>query len=736
MATPEEILAKAKALYDAGDVDGAKRLAKIAKSRMGGGGPQYAPNGVPMNAAAKAEIAAKAKAGTLPLPSAERMAEQAAIDQSAADQMTIGNGARAGLSKFVQGLPFVGEYSDEATGMIGNAVGWMTGDAGLGDRAMAAQRADQEAMDREYPKTSLGLQIAGGITGSIPLAAAAGPKLLATAKESLMGKAIVGAVAGSTAGGGEGFVSGYGAGNDGDRMQSAKERGMVGAGLGAAIGGIAPFAAAGVEKLAKWAKGYDTKIIAKVLGVDKKTANMIKAGFDADDPAAALAALDRAGPDAMLADAGPGMGRLLDASMQSSGPAARIASKEIEGRAAKAATRLNNIFDNLLGQADEGMKSAAKAIAQKTASARSAAYEKAFAVPINYADDAGRAIEDVVARVPDDIMARAVKAANDSMRIEGRVNKNIMASIADDGTVTFSKPLDLFQLNELKVKLGELGRAAVDQFGRPTGEGRRIKSLEVQLAKALGDAVPEYRAAVKMGGDKIAEDMGLDLGRKMLSPSVTREQVVEQLRGAADDAVAAAKRGLRNYLDETMANVRAVISDPNVDAREAMKVVKDLSSKASRQKVTSLLGAQKADALFDTIEEATAHLELRAAVARNSATASRQAIQGQATAEVGDTVLDAARDGEAINFAKRIVQTVTGGSSARKQAALNQLYTEVSKALTGPRGAEAKAAMAVIEKALSGQAIKTEEAEAIARLLTTGGALALHQTGTKYLAPR
>ena len=27
MATPEEILAKAKALYDAGDVDGAKRLA-------------------------------------------------------------------------------------------------------------------------------------------------------------------------------------------------------------------------------------------------------------------------------------------------------------------------------------------------------------------------------------------------------------------------------------------------------------------------------------------------------------------------------------------------------------------------------------------------------------------------------------------------------------------------------------------------------------------------------------
>jgi len=34
MATPEEILAKSKALFDAGDVEGAKRLARIAKGRM------------------------------------------------------------------------------------------------------------------------------------------------------------------------------------------------------------------------------------------------------------------------------------------------------------------------------------------------------------------------------------------------------------------------------------------------------------------------------------------------------------------------------------------------------------------------------------------------------------------------------------------------------------------------------------------------------------------------------
>lgn len=662
-----------------------------------------------------------------PAKIAEIMKGATAAETSMAsfDKSTLGQMPKAvtAAAKFVQGVPFVGEYLDEFIGM------------GRGEEAMGNIRAGQSAMDRQYPKTSMGLQLAGGVTGSIPLALAAGPAIVANAPATLTGKAALSGLVAGISGGLEGLVSGYGAGNEGDRLKSAAQRGAIGTGLGVALGGLAPLGVAGIKSLAAQWKGRDTSIIARVLGVDKKTAEMLKTGLAADDPAKALAALDRAGPDAMLADAGPGMSNLLDTSIQSSGSAARIASERIGERAANAAKRIAGTFDGLLGKADVGIKTAAKSIAERTSKLRSAAYEKAFARPIDYSSAAGMAIDDVVARTPSDILGKAIKGANDAMKIEGRTGLQIMASIADDGAVTFTKPLDVFQLNELKKSLGEIGRAAVDQFGRPTGEGRRIKSLEVGLAKALGDAVPEYRAAVRAGGDKIAEDRALDLGRKMLSPATTREAVIEEMRGASKDAIAAAKRGLRSYIDETMANVRGVISDPNVDAREALAMVKALSSRASRDKVSVILG-KKADMLFDALEEASAHLELRSAVARNSATAGRLATQDTAKRIVGDTIGDAVNDAEPINMAKRIIQSVTGGSGPRKTEALNNLYTEVAKALTGPRGAEARMAMAVIEKALAGQPIKTRDAEAIARLVTGGGALLGYQSGTQALASR
>jgi hypothetical protein len=422
--------------------------------------------------------------------------------------------------------------------------------------------------------------------------------------------------------------------------------------------------------------------------------------------------------------------------MQSSGGAARIAGDRIEARAANAGKRINAVFDSLLGKAEDGMKTAARAISKASADVRQKAYDRAFAQPINYADDTGRAIEGVIARVPQSTLDKAIKTANDAMQIEGRVNDQIMATIAPNGSVTFSQPLNVFQLNEIKKALGELKRGAVDQFGRPTGDGIRLGRLETELRDAISGAVPGYKTALRLSADKIAEDQGLDLGRKMLSPSVTREQVAEGLKDAPKAAVEAVKRGLRIDIDEKMANVRAVISDPNVDAREAIKMVKELSSKAAKQKVTDLLGTGRANALFDALDEAAAHLELRAAVARNSATAARTAIQDEAKRIVGDTTLDAVRDGRPIEATRRVMQALTGGSEARKAEELKALYTTVADVLTKTRGADAQEAMRIVAAALQGQTVKTEDAAKVARLIAGSGALAGYQAGTQALAPR
>lgn len=683
-------------------------------------------------AALKKMLAGKsAPAPERPTPaplSPEVAARQAQIDAMAGQNMEKG-ASGAFMGNLAQGASF--GFADN----IAAGIGSMVEDRSYGE-ILGGLRQQRQMDEQMYPRATMAGDVAGAVAGSAIGLAATAPKALTMIPTTTAGRAVVGTAAGAGAGAIEGGVAAVGYDDGANPLGAAAGGAKVGAVLGGAIGGAAPFVAKGFKDLALWAKGYDVKTIARTLGVSSKTAEVIKAGLSGDDPAKALSRLTRAGPDAMLADAGPGMSQLLDTAMQTSGPAARLAGNAIEARAAKAAGRISSVFDGLLGKADAGIKTAARGIAEKSSAIRRAAYDRAFAMPVDYASDAGRAIEDVVARIPSAMLNKAVSVANDAMKIDGRQNFQIMASIGADGSVTFTQPLNVFQLNEIKKALGEIGRGAVDQFGRLTGEGLRVKRLEVEMAKAMGEAVPAYRTAVKLGGDKIAEDQALDLGRKMLSPTVTREMVTDGLANASRDALAAARRGLRVFIDEAMANVGRVVTDANVDAREAMAVIKGLSSRAAREKIGILLPGRRAEVLADALEEAAAHLELRSAVARNSATAARTATRETVERIVGDTALDAVMDGRPVNAAQRVISALTGGSGPGKAAALNQIYTEVAKALTGPRGAQARVAMRVIEGAMNGQPIKTQEAETIARLLTSGAALLSYQSGKRHLETR
>ena len=715
MADLDKIMTALRNAHAAGDTAAAKRLAAMARAAQGASDKGRDPR----DGMTTAERVAAAKAGTLKdTRTPEQIGRQAGIDYATGVDINR-TPAQAFMGNVAQGLSF--GFVDELA-------------AGGDPRMLNALRERRQRDEANFPTATMAGDVTGSISGAALGLGLAAPKALAVLPTSTAGKVLTGIGAGATIGATEGALSGAGFADGKNVGREALRGGVAGAGLGAAVGGLAPLAATGARAALEWAKGYDAKIISRVLGIDRKSAEMLKASMAADDPAKALTSIQRAGEDAMLADAGKGPAQLLDTAMQSSGGAARIAGGRIEERAARAGRRIGAVFDSLLGKADEGIKSAARSISKATVDVRSKAYERAFSQPINYADDTGRAIEEVILRVPQDKLGAAVKAANDAMQIEGRVNKQIMATIAPDGSVKFTQPLDVFQLNELKVALGTQKRAAVDQFGRPTREGVLLGRLETDLRDAISNAVPGYKAALRLGADKIAEDQGLELGRKMLSPSVTREEVAEGLKDASSAAVKAVKRGLRISIDERMANVQAVISDPNIDAREAIKMVRELSSKAARQKVTDLLGTGRANALFDALDEAAAHLELRAAVARNSATAARTAIQDEAKRIVGDTPLDAVRDGRPIEATRRIMQTLTGGSDARKAEELRALYATVADVLTKTRGKDAEEAMKVITAALEGQAIKTEDAAKVARVIAGSAALGGYQAGMQSLA--
>lgn len=621
-------------------------------------------------------------------------------------------------AKFVQGIPFAGEWIDEGLNALS---------PGVGDNL----RQTQAAMDRQRPGRAMTAQIAGGVAGSIPAVVGIAGKAMQA--PSVGGRIVRGAAMGGAAGAAEGAVSGAGRAEPGARAQGATEGGAIGLGLGAALGALMPAAGAGVTELARRVKRLDVRTIADELGVSMPAARMVKSAIQGDDLDEAARIIQRGGDDAMLADAGPATGQLLDAAQQTGGQALRTSSRAVSERAQQAGGRLTSTLDRVLGPAD-GMTEAARAVSRRTASARQAAYSRAYQSPIDYAGP-GRNIEAVLQRVPSGTMQRAIAEANEAMQEAGTRNLQIMAKIGDDGSVTFVEMPNVQQLDEIKKALGGVAREAVDDFGRPTAAGLRASRLARDLGDAIGEAAPAYKQAVRLGGDKIAEDQALRMGNRLLRRDTTFQEVREAMQGASAEAKAAAKRGLREHIDTTMSNVRRTITDPNTDAREAMQLVREMSSRANIKKARLVLGTD-AKALFDELERAEAALALRAATTRNSATAARLAVQGQARDELQPGVLRqiAGRAGNPLDAARSVTEVIAGIDPRTMSQAEQAMFAEIAEALTKTRGADAARAVQVIKAAMAGQPIRDAEAALIGRVVAGTLGTGSYQLGTQALS--
>lgn len=662
---------------------------------------------------------AAAKAGTLQM-SPERAAEQAAIDQPVEDRMVIdAMGPLTARALTVnRGLPFIGEYVDEAIGGL------------VGGNATEQIRTAQDAFARQNPKEATALQIGGGVLGSVPMAMGAAASVPARAM-TLGQKMVLGAGAGAVAGGVEGAVSGYGAGNNGDRARSALTRGAIGAGLGGVVGGAVPAIASGAAALFQRFKGSDIRAISESLGISPDAARVVKSAIENDDFDAARTAIERAGGRAMLADAGPGTQNLLDATVTYGGKAPRIVREAVDDRAAAAGRDMQGALDATLGR-PQGQSALAGEIRTNSAPARSAAYDAAYAAPIDYADPKGLALESLLKRAP----GAAVKRANELMRLEGVQSAQIMAEIADDGTVTFTRMPDVRQIDYMTRALNDVADAANGQgkLGGTTDLGRAYGNLSKAIRGTLKGLVPEYGQALDVAADAISQRKAVDLGYDLLKAGTRRETVVEGLQGAGKAEIEAAKQGLRSYIDDTLANVKASITSPDLDIGEFRRLAADLRSRAARAKMTTVLGEKEASALYDTLDENLTALELRAAIAGNSKTAMRQGIKGTLDAATAPGAIGTLMQGEPVNATRRVVQFLTGKTP--EMAALRQqgILDEIAKALTGIRGQAAKSALETVQNAMRGQPVTEQQARLIGRVLGTGAAVGGYQTGSQYLS--
>lgn len=547
---------------------------------------------------------------------------------------------------------------------------------------LARMRANEEGM------STVG-RLSADLTGAVlPAMAGVGVVSGAASLPAAIGRgALMGAGAGAT----QGLMEGEGGAEN--RFENAAFGGVSGGLIGGVVPVVARAGGAAVRHFKDWrAVNRAATGIADDLGISRQAARLASDAIGADDATQMAANIRAAGPDAMLADAGPSVQGALDAALQRPGAAARTGMGRIEDRAARSLTRINGTLDDLLG-APQGAETTKTAIRTGTQAARGTSYQTAYSAPIDYASDSGRALEGLLPRVP----AKAIRDANLLMQLDGDTSRQIMASIADDGSVTFTRMPDVRQWDYIKRALDHAASTGEGQgaLGGQTAMGRAYVGLSRQIRDTLRDAVPAYGEALETSAEAIKRVQGVEAGYTLLRPSTTREAARDALNGLTGPEKAAVKQGVRDYIDDALANVRAVVSDPNLDAREARKALGELNSRAARIKMRMLLGSD-ADRLFSALDEAGHALGLRAGVAQNSKTAGRLAHNERVAELTEPGAVRNALSGRPVRATQAALGVAAGTTPQAVARSSDRINAELVDLLTRPGQPQALNALARI----------------------------------------
>jgi len=498
---------------------------------------------------------------------------------------------------------------------------------------------------------------------------------------SLLSRALVGGAEGAAMGGVYG--AGSGEGFD-DRLAGGVMSGIAGGALGAAVPVVASGISAGYRNVKDALAKSD---VAKQAGVRPEVARLLANVTNADQTLGPTgrANMALAGNEAMLADAGPNAQQVLDYAIQRPGPGSVLARQRIDERLGRDAAAMTGMLDQTLGT-PEGILASQNAIRQASRPGVNAAYQAAEAAPINYATPEGAAVEDVINRIPNRFKSQAIQRANERLAYDGTPNLQIMADIADDGSVAFREMPNVAQADAIKKALDEIARDGTDIGGKMSAEASFASRMARDLRDAVSSAVPEYGQALKTAADPLQRVAATEVGGSLLSDRVTRDQAAIMLDRMSDAEKTAARQGVRSFIDDQMARVKTAFTDPNMDAREAASAIKSLSSRANRDKLTTLLGEAEAKKLFDELDRVSQSFGLKASVAQNSKTAAREATREMVESQTSGGVLNTLQEGEPLNASKRLIQALTGRTPEAIRGQQDMVYSDIADFLTRPSG--------------------------------------------------
>ena len=621
-----------------------------------------------------------------------------------------------------RGIPFVGEFIDEAAGQF------------VSPSRQADIRLGRKAMEETRPVESMALEIGTGIATGAPALGAA--RTTAKTGGGLIAKRFLqGAAAGSV----EGGLSGYGAGETPEeRARMAKFGAGFGGVLGGAGGSVGGFLEAGLSRKFAAVDVYD---LAQELNIDIDAARILKdQALSASNPEDIRRNMARMGADARVIDASPNASRLLDVTRTKMGDAVETANRGMidlsRARGRQFRQSLTNIFEPFTDVDDA--QDIITRINRQTAPQREDAYKAVYNTLIDYNTRQGKNIQKVLDSIPENVKKEAIEKANISLAAGDDLAPPIAfrTFLNDAGEETFELLPDQtpIHLDYLKRALGDM---AFDPKYRGTQTGTDMLSFARKLKKSMQEAIPRYREALRLGMDTIQERESIEIAQNFLSKDVTVGTISRFLGSVKDkkqrEILQESLRKMLGFeMEQSMARIRGTLADPfasEESIRAAMKSVREYGTAENLNKMRLIIGSERLGEYRKTLERLAQQVSREGDMALNSKTAFRTQAIGQIEEITEGGVGRSARELAPIDAAQEFGRSYLGKLGEETVDSTPRILNQVAEILIQEGGEDANRIVETIMRIKANESVTDAEARRLASYISAYLPVGIYQTG-------
>ena len=269
-------------------------------------------------------------------------------------------------------------------------------------------------------------------------------------------------------------------------------------------------------------------------------------------------------------------------------------------------------------------------------------------------------------------------------------------------------------------------------------DNRLFNDFANELRDALGELVPSYKDALKLGGDTIREAKAADLGKVIFRASTPLEDVLSAIESASKTELETLRLGARVAFRDAMENARGLISRNAPDSQaiqSGKKLVNDLGSKMNLRKLAALLGEDSDEfrRLTEQLDRSRIAFNLDANIAQNSATARRLQAKENLDEATAPTAAQSIAMGRPAEATQGVLQNITGVTEGAITEQRQQVLGELARVLTGAdglTGRSAERALELINKRVTGAILDATEKSELDMLIRAVGTPAVSELVT------